>query len=960
MSSDPAEKQHLPPWLRDLPLPLNPRVQQPEAPRAELGPPLRDPNAQIDSSDLPSWMRDLSSPTAPSATSAQPKAEAQTDLPAWLPADPPAPPMPRAPTSSLPPWLAPGPPPAEPNGDVAPSWLPSPDSTTQPADAIPSWLGTGEGAASPAERQVPAQTGDDNVPDWLSASLGSLPTTPAPALQQQPAPSDTIPGWLAALGGTSEPAANTSGTRGTESDDMPGFDAPSWLSAAEPSAAAPTPPAAETVSDADALPSWLRAEPVAEPALPAAAPLPPDAFTIATSPSADALPSWLHDAAVAEPAAPASQPPDTLASPPSPGAGALPSWLRGDAAAPSMPAPSAAVGGDALPAWLRDDSAPQPAGATPAANPTPTWRRDDAPSTPPATIDPLPATAPAPGADALPSWLRDDAVNAAPTPPAPPAADALPSWLRDDVVDAAPAASAAADDLPSWLRDNADAAAAGAPQAPVASPASAIPAEILPAWLNDDRPTTPAASDVPSWLRADDGQQSAGGRSNANLPAWLQDAPEQPPTSAPATSPIAAAPATPASPIGNWFDTPAAPAAPAAPAQDDGGFLGATELPPWLRTEREAPPAAPTVDLNSVVWLTHSEVTSDESPAAEQRSQPIPMPTLPARSADQIAGTSLLSSLVAAPFPQPAAVPQPAPKHFIQRIGLDRLLSLLLLIALVAGIVVPNLTGSFTRSTTVVPVGSPTVDRLSKAIDSLGPNDVVLVSYDWDVRRIAELSVSERAVLDHLIAQKVKFVLMSTNPQGALLLYNLRDTLTAAGYRGDGVDYVLVGYRPGGDLVLRQVGRDLPGLFRTVDGDANTSQVVFNTATNMPRLTSVRDFSLVLVLADEPGFVQGWMEQVYPLAHTADRPSPLFAFLLTAETAAVVQPYASQADIAMMSGYEDALAYGLLSRAGPQATIIGDDPRIGIYRLGLAVLGALLLVGLISASIGRARRRSAS
>ena len=107
------------------------------------------------------------------------------------------------------------------------------------------------------------------------------------------------------------------------------------------------------------------------------------------------------------------------------------------------------------------------------------------------------------------------------------------------------------------------------------------------------------------------------------------------------------------------------------------------------------------------------------------------------------------------------------------------LLYVVLLVALLAALAVPNLAAGLQS-----PPEAPGAAELFQRIDALTDKDVVLIGYEWDARRISELKPLEQAVIGQLIQKQVKLVLVSTDPQGSLLLFDLRDDLVRAGYEG--------------------------------------------------------------------------------------------------------------------------------------------------------------------------------
>ena len=934
MSSDRFnDNQNLPPWLRDVPLPPRPRASEPAPQNAAL-PPAADSAADTVPADaLPDWLRDTASQAASTPSPAAPPAGPQEALPDWLREfDPTAP-------SAQPPGAAPA--------QAAPSQSP---------DGLPDWLqDLGTSSAAPRASDDAARA---DLPDWLREVQEAAPPTysPAPAAPPEPPapPSENLPGWLADLTDSpagDEPAAapdwmNTAGpaTPRAPEDALPGWlqpetptppasdmALPGWLPAEAESTAAPAPGTSQAASDEedDTLPGWLRATPEEITAGADLAPFTLDELSDSSGqPAAPArsswlsgeidagedVPSWLQSAEMKT--GPSEQPATT---PPSrePSAGDVPSWLSDTtSAAPEPPA------GD-VPSWLSDTT---PAAPEPPAGEVPSWLSDTTPAAP------EPAQA---NSDELPDWLRATAANS------PAAPGEVPAWLQDQPADAAPPPNAEA--APAWL----GAAETLAPDTAPEAPSDAT--DTLPTWLRDSAPAAspaapPAADDLPPWLRDDVSQPlpAAAPAGDAKLPSWLQGA------NADAT-PAEEAPA-PAS--NGWLSEPAA-----APAPAD-SLVGGVELPPWLRppepetTKEEINPT----DARSLDWLTRlGAQEEEEAEAATAPAARLRPPALPQRSAAQIEAIALLEHLAADPFPTPApaeAAPSPA---LWRRVGIERLLYVVLALAVVLALLLPapNFLGISD------PPSAPGAADLFAQIDKLNENDIVLVGYEWDARRSSELRPLEQAVFDHLIAHRVKLVLISTDPQGSLLLYDLRDRLGAAGYKPQGEDYILLGYKPGAELALRAVAQNFPAtLMSDFQGNDASGSLLATTPDHQQRLKSPGDFSMVLVLSDEASDVQGWMEQVRPSAQHADGSYVPFAFVLPAETAPIVQPYLGQPNVLHLAGKQGALAYA--QQSGAAAAQVGAETSQ--FRFSLLLYLALLVVGALAvgmyslATRGRSRK----
>lgn len=209
--------------------------------------------------------------------------------------------------------------------------------------------------------------------------------------------------------------------------------------------------------------------------------------------------------------------------------------------------------------------------------------------------------------------------------------------------------------------------------------------------------------------------------------------------------------------------------------------------------------------------------------------------------------------------------------------------------------------------------------------------------------------------MSHLAQRRVKFVFVSTDLQGTLLSFDMRDRLVNEfNYQTRGLDYILLGYKPGGELGLRQMAQNLPGVLSTdfQGADANQSAVALDVASGEPRLKSIQDFAMVVVMADDAQDVQGWMEQVRPQMKNE---TPM-VLLMPAETTPVVQPYLQQPGVFGLSGRLGALGYDQ-QRSGDVATAAqaasGQVPFAIICFVALALLGGI--IGAIMAAIQRRR-----
>lgn len=961
MSRNTNDNSNLPPWLRGLPLPPNPGVE-------------RAPDPQpADDTDVPGWLGALGSVDS---SGTEPGEKGQGELFDWLQ------PNQASASDRLPMFPA-----QESTGEGMPSWLvdlqqlsdtqqntvpdPAPSPASQPAsEDLPSWLRDLPPASPPPATTSSQQPSDPDLPDWLrdqppvdallspSPWNAPMPESPAPAPQppQQNDEEEDIPDWLRSI--SDEEVRNV---MADESQDMPQvepfqFDGgpavslpselPSWLQRTDGAEEAevpswlverPSPP--QPKQDDIDIPAWLQntSEPAQEvPDWFAGADLPDQPVFDATSPvMPEDRPAQEQDLPVLPPANIGDVEQTDLET----GASALPSWLRNEPA-PDEPRDTGSVQ-DALslselPSWLRNnEGSAEPVSADPNL-PKPdglSWFVSDTPGEqgPSSSEQETSFFSNNPDQPAQNEQV-DKAFDWTPlTEDTFPQQNELPEWLRaaqDEGNLGAQQPPAEGDThLPEWLR----------PLGEVAP--STVPADQQPAL---SVPALPDGDDLPPWLRDDNDEPLpiGKGQGDPSLPQWLQgvtvDESPEAPTKPPQDYPSAAS--------FSFFDD-LAPDTPETPAaKDDPPFLSGADLPQWLRSSSqqsaEATADPTTSEERSLSWFASLPTMDDDVPAAPSPAGPqLALPVAPKRSAEHLAALSVLERLVADPFPAAEPLPAEAPARRWTRFGFDQVLYLLLAIGLVVTLLVPAVAAPLRA-----PLNVPEANTVFSSVNALGPNDVVLIGYEWDARRISELEPLERAVLDQLIRQQVKVILVSTDPQGSLLSYRYMDRLVAAGYRSGAQDYVQLGYKPGGELALRLLAQDFrgpAGLGSDFLGNNAADGGLAGGTTTGNSITALQDVSMIMVLADDPVDVQGWIEQIH------SKVTVPMLFLLPAEAAPIIQPYMRLPNVTSLAGLRGALAY--------QSLATGETTQIAVQsaqqRAVLLVFVGMVLVGAVGVAI---------
>lgn len=254
---------------------------------------------------------------------------------------------------------------------------------------------------------------------------------------------------------------------------------------------------------------------------------------------------------------------------------------------------------------------------------------------------------------------------------------------------------------------------------------------------------------------------------------------------------------------------------------------------------------------------------------------------------------------------QPAAAVVSRPRYKIDRL----LVVLFIALAVIAPFLVRELRiGQLPPSQ--FRAGSPGQAAFD-TVQQIAAGQPVLIAAEYGPTGAAELDSTLEALLRHLFVRGAVPVIASGNPIGLLHAQNVVERIAADTAflnvigRGDRpltptVDYAITRYLAGEAIGLRAFSQNIPALTQTgLDGQPTGLQV-----------QSLRDFALIVVIAERAEDVRGWSEQVAPLA---SRP---LLFCVSFAAAPLAEPYA-RANTAsalpgiggLLVGYRDAYTY---------------------------------------------------
>ncbi|MGQ9599225.1 MAG: hypothetical protein ACUVWZ_07380, partial [Anaerolineae bacterium] len=182
----------------------------------------------------------------------------------------------------------------------------------------------------------------------------------------------------------------------------------------------------------------------------------------------------------------------------------------------------------------------------------------------------------------------------------------------------------------------------------------------------------------------------------------------------------------------------------------------------------------------------------------------------------------------------------------------------IIFLALIAAVAFPLLLEKPLISRNIEP--SPAVTALYHAIESLPRDAKVLVGFDYDPTYSGEMDIVARTVMNHLINQQVRLIVVSLLPAGPATAQHLLDELIQdpAGYASTyGQRYVNLGFLPGQAAALRSLGQSLEGAFPQ---DFQGTPLAYLPV--MDGIGRIEDFDLVIELTAGQDLLRAWIEQV--------------------------------------------------------------------------------------------------
>jgi hypothetical protein len=262
-------------------------------------------------------------------------------------------------------------------------------------------------------------------------------------------------------------------------------------------------------------------------------------------------------------------------------------------------------------------------------------------------------------------------------------------------------------------------------------------------------------------------------------------------------------------------------------------------------------------------------------------------------------------------------------------------------VGIALAVVIPIVTGY------ALPQGKPAPPTVAvyDYIEALEPGEVVMVSFDYSPSSMPELHPQAYAVVRHILTRDLRLLSVSLNAQGTALgrevLATVGDELGAV----DGVDYVHLGFKPGGSQVILGMGESIEQVYPTTADGRKTSQLQV--------MDGVKTYADVALVVD---FAAGNIPFAW-IAYARERYNQDLVAGITAVMATDLYPYLQSGQlIGLINGLKGAAEYERLIDLEPSEA----PGMLGMSAQSIAhlLIIVLVIVGNIAYfASGRHRRR---
>lgn len=250
---------------------------------------------------------------------------------------------------------------------------------------------------------------------------------------------------------------------------------------------------------------------------------------------------------------------------------------------------------------------------------------------------------------------------------------------------------------------------------------------------------------------------------------------------------------------------------------------------------------------------------------------------------------------------------------------------------------------------------TPPVRSVYEKIESLGPDDVVMFSFDYGPSTSPENDPMADAVLRHCFSRGVKVVVLALYPVGGVTMADqtLARVLPDFPNLQRGVDYVHLGYKSGSQATMKQMGESMGAVFPTDRYGTPLADV--------PLMQRVRNYDdLRLVMSFATGIIGEWWANLInaqfhvPIAVgcTAVSAPKYYAYLNSGQMIGLLGGLKGASEYEKLLTDQYAGARVTYERAGLYTAMKGMDAQTVIH----TVILVFIILGNVAFLAGRGKR----
>ncbi len=237
---------------------------------------------------------------------------------------------------------------------------------------------------------------------------------------------------------------------------------------------------------------------------------------------------------------------------------------------------------------------------------------------------------------------------------------------------------------------------------------------------------------------------------------------------------------------------------------------------------------------------------------------------------------------------------------------------------------------------------TPIVNALYEKIESLPNNSTVLISYDFDPAMAPEVQPMADALSRHCLSRDIKIVYMCLFPTGQGQLEQTFSTVVRNEFpeKQDGIDFVNLGYKAGGEGVLNVIVTDFEKMFPT---DVNS--VPYSEIPIFDNIKSCKNLDLIISIGGGRPGIKEWVLFV------GDPGNIPMAAGVAAVVAPQLYPYYPNQILGLLGGVKGAAEYENRLRDSdpkfadmptPATTMMGPQTLAHIVVMSFIIIGNIL------------------